>query len=40
MTRSVDRWRVQSFLVQWAQKEDMQAQIDSREQEKRNCLSS
>ena len=39
MTRSVDRWRVQSFLVQWAQKEDMQAQIDSREQEKRNCLS-
>lgn len=39
MTRSVDRWRVQSFLVQWAQKEDVQAQIDSREQEKRNCLS-
>ena len=39
MTRSVDRWRVQSFLVQWAQKEAMQAQIDSREQEKRNCLS-
>ena len=39
MTRSVDRWRVQSFLVQWAQKEDMQAQIDSREQEKRSCLS-
>ena len=39
MTRSVDRWRVQSFLLQWAQKEDMQAQIDSREQEKQNCLS-
>ena len=39
MTRSVERWRVQSFLVQWAQKEDMQAQIDSREQEKRSCLS-
>ena len=33
MTRSVDRWRVQSFLVQWAQKEDMQAQIDSRVEE-------
>ena len=32
-------WRVQSFLVQWAQKEDMQARIDSRRQEKRNCLS-
>lgn len=34
MNQTIDRWRVQSFLVQWAEKELAQAEIDRRELEK------
>lgn len=38
MNQAIDRWRVQSFLVLWSQKEVAQAQIDRRELEKQDCI--
>lgn len=40
MNQSIDRWRIQSFLVQWAHKEMLQAQIDRKEREKQDCINS
>ena len=37
MNQAMERWRVQSFLVRWANKEVVQAQIQRREAEKQNC---
>ncbi len=37
MNQAIDRWRVQSFLVQWAKKEVQQGKIDGFEAEKRDC---
>ena len=37
MNQAMDRWRVQSFLVQWAQKETQQGKIDRLEVEKQHC---
>jgi len=37
MNQAIERWRVQSFLVLWSHKELVQAQIDRRELEKRDC---
>lgn len=37
MTQAIHRWQLQSFLVLWAQKEEKQAEIDRREQEKQTC---
>lgn len=34
---AIERLHVQSFLVQWSQSEMIQAQIDQREQEKKDC---
>ena len=39
MNQAIDRWRIQSFLVKWADKEMAQAEIDRRELEKQSCLS-
>ena len=39
MNQAIERWRVQSFLVLWSHKELVQAQIDRRELEKRDCVS-
>lgn len=38
MNQAFDRFRVQSFLVQWAEKELAQAEIDHREREKQECI--
>lgn len=38
MNQAIDRWRVQSFLVLWSQKEMKQAQIDRFELEKQDCI--
>lgn len=38
MNQAVDRWRIQSFLVDWAHREMLQGQIDRKEQEKRDCI--
>lgn len=38
MNQAIDRWRVQSFLVLWSQKEMKQVQIDRFELEKRDCI--
>ena len=38
MNQSIERWRVQSFLVLWSEKEIEQAQIDRRELEKQECI--
>lgn len=38
MNQSIDRWRVQSFLVLWSEKEVEQSQIDRRELEKRDRI--
>lgn len=38
MNQAIDRWRVQSFLALWSQKEVQQGQIDRREAEKRDCI--
>lgn len=38
MNQAIDRWRIQSFLVNWSKKEMVQAQIDSREREKQDCI--
>lgn len=38
MNQAIDRWRVQSFLVQWSQKEMEQAQINHFEFEKQDCI--
>lgn len=38
MNQSIERLRVQSFLVLWSQKEMDQAQIDRRELEKQDCV--
>ncbi|MGI6029160.1 MAG: ATP-binding protein [Candidatus Heteroscillospira sp.] len=38
MNQAIDRWRVQSFLVLWSQKEIQQAQIDRFELEKQDCI--
>ena len=38
MNQAMDRWRVQSFLVQWAQKETQQSKIDHLEVEKQDCI--
>lgn len=38
MNQATDRWRVQSFLALWSQKEMKQAQIDRLELEKQNCI--
>ncbi|MCD8004321.1 MAG: hypothetical protein LUE91_01460 [Oscillospiraceae bacterium] len=35
--QALERWRVQSFLVDWSEKEVEQAEIDRREAEKRDC---
>ena len=37
MNQAIERWRVQSFLVVWSQKELVQSQIDHRELEKQDC---
>ena len=37
MNQTMDRWRVQSFLVQWAQKETQQGTLDRLEVEKQDC---
>lgn len=37
MQQAIDRWQQQSFLVLWAQKEDLEAQIRKRTLEKRDC---
>ena len=37
MNQAMDRWRVQSFLVQWAEKETQQGKIDRLEVEKKDC---
>ena len=38
MNQSIDRWRVQSFLVLWSKKEVEQSQIDRRELEKQDRI--
>lgn len=38
MNQAIDRWRVQSFLVFWSQKEIKQAQIGRLEIEKQDCI--
>ncbi len=38
MNQAMDRWHVQSFLVQWAQKEAQQGKIDKFEAEKQGCI--
>ena len=38
MNQAIDRWRVQTFLVQWSHKEIVQAQIDRFEVEKNDCI--
>lgn len=38
MNQSIDRWRVQSFLVLWSQKEVQQGKIDRHEIEKQECI--
>ena len=38
MNQAIDRWRVQSFLVLWSEKEDKQSLIDQHELEKQDCL--
>ena len=40
MNQAIDRWRVQSFLVQWAKKEAQQGKIDRLEAEKQDCTQS
>lgn len=37
MNQAIDRWRIQSFLVNWSKKEIVQALIDRRELEKKDC---
>lgn len=37
MHQAIDRWKVQSFLVQWSQKEMKQSQIHHFEQDKKDC---
>ena len=37
MYQAIDRWKVQSFLVQWSQKEMKQSQIHHFEQDKKDC---
>lgn len=37
MNQAIDRWRVQFFLVQWAQKEVQQGKVDKLEAEKQDC---
>ena len=37
MQQAIDRWQQQSFLVLWAQKEDLEAQIRKRTLEKQDC---
>ena len=37
MNQTIERWCVQSFLVQWAEKELAQADIDRHELEKKSC---
>lgn len=37
MHQSIDRWRVQSFLALWSQKEMVQTRIDRRELERQEC---
>lgn len=37
MQQVIDRWQQQLFLVQWAQKEDLEDQIGRRTAEKRDC---
>lgn len=37
MYQAIDRWKVQSFLVQWSQKEMKQSQIHRFEQDKKDC---
>lgn len=39
MNQAIERWRIQSFLVLWSEKELAQAEIDRRELEKQDCLS-
>ena len=38
MNQAIERWRIQSFLVLWSEKELAQAEIDRRELEKQDCL--
>lgn len=38
MNQATDRWRIQSFLVQWANKEVLQGQIDRKEREKQDYI--
>lgn len=38
MNQAIDRWRVQTFLVQWSHKEIVQAQIDRFVVEKNDCI--
>ena len=37
MNQAIDRWRVQSFLVQWSQKEMRQSKLHQLELEKQDC---
>ena len=37
MNQAMERWRIQSFLVLWAEKEVAQAEIDRRESERQDC---
>ena len=38
MKQAIERWRIQSFLVLWSEKEMAQAEVDRRELEKRDCV--
>lgn len=38
MNQATDRWRIQSFLVQWAHKEMLKGRIDRNEREKQDCI--
>ena len=37
MNQAIERWRVQSFLVQWSQKEMLQSKLHQLELEKQDC---
>lgn len=37
MQQTIDRWQQQSFLVLWAQKEELESEINKRALEKQNC---
>ncbi len=38
MQQSIERWRIQSFLTLWAQKEVQQAKVNQHELEKEDCI--